>query len=111
MNSPNSRTNLLNYRNLFGQLIARDLKLKYRRSFLGYLWSVLNPLLMMFVMYVVFSNLFRFKIENYPVYLMSGQVMFNYMNEATSQAMFSVLWQRSLLKKHMCRAIFLPFPR
>lgn len=107
MNAPNSRTNPLNYRDLFGQLIVRDLKLKYRRSFLGYLWSVLNPLLMMLVMYVIFSNLFGFEIQNYPVYLMSGQIMFNFMNEATSQAMSSVLGNAALLKKtYVPRYIF-----
>ena len=61
------------YRWLLEQLIARDLKKKYRKSILGYLWSVLNPLLMMIIMTIVFSKLFRFQIPNYPVYLLSGQ--------------------------------------
>ena len=52
------------YHWLLEQLIARDLKNKYRKSVLGYLWSVLNPLLMMTVMTIVFSHLFRFKIPN-----------------------------------------------
>ena len=46
------------YKDLLIQLVSRDLKLKYRRSVLGYVWSVLNPLLIMLVMYVVFSKLF-----------------------------------------------------
>ena len=47
------------YQDLVRELVQRDLKLKYRRSFLGYLWSVLNPLLIMIVLTVVFSNLFN----------------------------------------------------
>ncbi|MFR4128778.1 MAG: ABC transporter permease [Roseburia inulinivorans] len=87
------------YKDLLRELIVRDLKLKYRRSVLGYIWSVLNPLLTMIIMYIVFSNLFRFDIENYPVYLISGQMMFNYMSIATSQSMFSIVENGSLLKK------------
>lgn len=56
------------YRDLLKQLIIRDIKLKYRRSFLGYLWSVLNPLFLMLVMTIGFSQMFRRNIENFPVY-------------------------------------------
>ena len=55
------------YKDLLFQLVQRDVKLKYRRSFLGYVWSVLNPLLIMLVMTVVFSTMFQRKITNYPV--------------------------------------------
>ena len=54
------------YKDLLFQLVQRDVKLKYRRSFLGYVWSVLNPLLIMLVMTVVFSTMFQRKITNYP---------------------------------------------
>ena len=60
------------YWDLLVLLVQRDVKLKYRRSFLGYLWSVLNPLLSMLVMVVVFSTMFKRSIENYPVYLICG---------------------------------------
>ena len=60
------------YKGLIGELVTRDIKLKYRRSFLGYVWSVLNPLLIMIVMTVVFSAMFKRNIENYPVYLLSA---------------------------------------
>ena len=68
------------YRDLLKLLVSRDIKLKYRRSFLGYVWSVLNPLLIMCVMTVVFSTMFKRNIENFPVYLFCGQLLFNYMN-------------------------------
>ena len=89
----------LQYRGLLRQLVMRDLKIKYRRSFLGYLWSVLNPLMIMLVMTVVFSTMFRRNIENFPVYLLSGQVMFNFMTNSTNQGMCSILGSAALLKK------------
>ena len=87
------------YRDLMIQLVSRDIKLKYRRSFLGYLWSVLNPLFIMIVMTIVFSTMFNRNIENFPVYLFCGQVMFNFMNTSTHQAIFSITGNASLLKK------------
>lgn len=84
---------------LFGELVKRDLRLKYRRSVLGYFWSLLNPLMMMTVMMIVFSYMFRFEIENYPLYLICGQTMFNFFNESTTRAMFSVIENGTLLKK------------
>ncbi|KJJ65598.1 MULTISPECIES: ABC transporter permease [Clostridia] len=87
------------YRDLLKQLVIRDIKLKYRRSFLGYLWSVLNPLLIMLVMTIVFSTMFSRNIENFPVYLFTGQVLFNFMNTSTHQAIFSITGNSALLKK------------
>ena len=87
------------YKNLFKQLVSRDIKLKYRRSILGYLWSVLNPLFVMLIMVIVFSNIFRSDVENFPLYLLSGQILFIYMTEATNGAMQSVMGASGLLKK------------
>ena len=87
------------YRDLLKQLVVRDIKLKYRRSFLGYVWSVLNPLLIMSVMVVVFSTMFKRNIVNFPVYLFCGQLLFNYMNTSTHQAIFSITGNAALLKK------------
>lgn len=80
-------------------LVGRDFKIKYRRSVLGVLWSVLNPLLMMVILSIVFSHFFRFQIENYPMYLILGQTLFNFMSEATSSAMRSIIDSASLIKK------------
>ncbi len=91
--------NFYRYRFLLENLIRRDIKVKYRRSTLGILWSVLNPMLMMFVMTLVFSYFFRFDIENYPVYILSGQLVFNYFTESTNMAMESVIGYAPLIKK------------
>ncbi len=87
------------YRPLFEQLVIKDIKLKYRRSFLGYLWSILNPLMIMGIMVLVFSNMFRFSIANYPVYLIIGQTIFNFVSESTNQAMWSITGNAALMKK------------
>lgn len=87
------------YRDLLKLLVTKNIKLKYRRSWLGYVWSVLNPLLIMVVMTVVFSTIFKRNIENFPVYLFCGQLLFNYMNQSTHQALFSVTSNAALLKK------------
>ena len=87
------------YRDLLKLLVVKNIKLKYRRSFLGYLWSILNPLLIMIVMTIVFSQMFDRNIENFPVYLFCGQLLFNYMSNSTHQAIFSITGNSSLLKK------------
>lgn len=84
---------------LIRQLVSRDFKTKYRRSALGMAWSFLNPLLTMSVQYVVFSTLFQSDIPNYPVYLLSGIVFFNFFSEAVSMGMTSITGNASLIKK------------
>ena len=90
---------LLAYKELLLELVKRDLRVKYRKSVLGYLWSLLNPLMMMMVVSIVFSYMFRFDIENYPVYLIIGQTIYNYVNNATVHAIYSVTDNGALLKK------------
>jgi len=93
--------NFKRYWFLMTQLISRDFKVKYKRSVLGVLWSLLYPILMMTVMAIVFSQMFKFKVEgiNYLVYLMTGIVMFNYFSEASSAAMSSVVENFPLINK------------
>lgn len=91
--------NFFKYKGLLYELVKRDIKVKYRRSILGILWSILNPLLMMVVISVVFSQLFRFQIENYPIYLISGQIVYAFFAESTSMAMSSVFNNSALIKK------------
>ena len=87
------------YSFLLHQLVSRDFQLKYRRSILGVLWSVLNPLLMMIVISSVFSYVFRFKIENFPVYLILGQTLFGFFSEATTGSMTTIIFSAGLIKK------------
>jgi ABC-2 type transport system permease protein len=93
--------NFNRYSFLMKQLIIRDFKVKYKRSVLGVVWSLLYPVLMMLVMATVFSQMFKFRMDgvNYLVYLMTGLVMFNYFNEASNTAMTSVVTNFSLINK------------
>lgn len=86
---------------LLEYLIARDFKIKYRRSVLGIAWSVLNPLFMMLIVSTVFKVVFRINLEgySYPVYVIIGQTMFNFLSEATNTSMQSILVSASLIKK------------
>ena len=90
------------YRYLLQNLITRDFKLKYRRSVLGVAWSILNPLLTCLVMWAVFGALFNQRgngIAYFPVFLVIGQLMFNFFRESTTMAMESVLKNAPLLRK------------
>ena len=96
---------------LLEELVKKDLKIKYRKSILGYLWSILNPLLMMTVLTIVFSNLFKFDIPNYPLYLLSGQLLFSFYSDATNQSMTSIINGASLIKKVYLTKYIFPFSR
>ena len=94
---------------LLQELIARDFKVKYKRSALGMLWSLLYPVMMMCVMALVFQNVFRFTTRggNYLCYLMTGLTLFNYYSEASNLAMSSVVANFALIRKvYMPKYIF-----
>ncbi len=90
---------LKRYSFLIEQIVNRDFKVKYKRSVLGMFWSFLNPLLTMVVQYIVFSQLFRADIENFPVYLLSGTVIFSFFTEAAGLALTSIVGNASLITK------------
>lgn len=87
------------YSFLLSQLVASDFKLKYKRSILGVLWSLLNPLLLMTVQYLVFSNLFKVNIDNYVIYLMCGNIVFNFFSESTNLALSAIVDSSGLITK------------
>jgi ABC-2 type transport system permease protein len=87
------------YRPLLFSLVSRDIKVKYRRSVLGIVWSVLNPLFMMLVISAVFMYAFRIEVENYPAYYITGILIFNFMSEATSLSLGSILGSAGLINK------------
>jgi ABC-type polysaccharide/polyol phosphate export permease len=80
-------------------LVKRDFVARYRKSVLGVVWSLLNPLLNMLVLSFVFSYLFRFRVENFPVYLLSGRIIFGFFDESTTLSMKSVLGNAGIIKK------------
>ncbi len=99
------------YRFLLKQLVIRDFKTKYKRSVLGMFWSFLNPLLLMLVLYIVFSTLFRSSIANFSVYLLTGIVCWNFFSEATSMCLSSITGNASLIMKVYVPKYMYPFSR
>ena len=96
---------------IVSSLVSKDFKLKYRRSVLGVLWSVLNPLLMMVVLTAVFSFMFKFPIENFPLYLILGQTLYTFMSDATQSAMGSIISSASLIKKIRIEKMLFPISK
>lgn len=84
---------------LLRELVVRDIKVRYRHSALGLVWTVLNPLLMMVVITIVFSTLFKQNIPNFPIYYLSGSLIFAFNSESTTTALNSIISNASLIKK------------
>lgn len=84
---------------LFEELVKRDFKKKYKRTVLGFLWSMLSPLFMLGVMSFIFSNFFGRDIEYYVLYLLAGQIVFAYFSEATNSGMVALLNNASIFAK------------
>lgn len=87
------------YYYLLTLLVKKEIKKKYKGSFLGLLWSLLNPLLNMIVLTIVFSTLFHESVENFPVYLLSGQLLFAFFASSTTVSLRSVISSAELIKK------------
>ena len=94
-----------NYRHLLAQLVRRDILTRYKRSFLGVAWTMLNPLGTMLVMTIVFSNIFKASMPGvpFPVYILSGLVVWNFFSQGTNASMSGLVWGGNLLQR-----IFVP---
>ncbi len=88
------------YKYLLADLVSKDIKTKYRRSVLGVLWSVLNPLLMMLVLTAVFSNIIRVEVEGgFALFYLTGYIIFNFVSEATNFSLVTITSAAPLIKK------------
>lgn len=90
---------VLRYRSLIISLAISDLKLRYRNSVLGFLWSFLEPLLMLGVLYLVFTSLLGSKIQYYPLYLLEGMILWNMFSRATQMSLSSFITRSGLISK------------
>ena len=84
---------------LFTELVKRDFKKKYKRSYLGVMWSLISPLLSLLVMRIVFTRIFGRGIEHYTTYLFCGNLVFAYFNESTTQGMSAILHNAAIFTK------------
>lgn len=90
------------YKNLLSELTRKNVKLKYRDSWLGILWSFIQPLLTMIVLTVVFGGIFgadRANITCYPVYLFTGRLLFEFFTQSTKRALTSFRSNAPIIKK------------
>lgn len=96
-------SNILSRRNriLLRELVITDFKLRYQGSVLGYLWSLLKPLMLFAILYVVFVEFLRFgsDVEHFPVYLLLGIVLWTFFAEATSQGMSAIVGRGDVIRK------------
>ncbi|MBW8876537.1 MAG: ABC transporter permease [Acidobacteria bacterium] len=92
---------IFRYRDLVYALVGRELKVRYRRSAIGFTWTMLQPLLMMLVLQVVFNSLFRFRLDygNYPVYALCGILFWNFFSQSILTSMNSLKGNSPILRK------------
>jgi lipopolysaccharide transport system permease protein len=88
-----------NYRHLIWILAWVEFKQRYKNSVLGYLWSLLEPLLMLSILYIIFSNLMKNPVEHYPIFLLMGIIMWSFFSRATTASLAVIRFKPSLIKK------------
>ena len=92
-------TNIWNYRHLTLKLAISDFKLRYKNSILGFFWSLVEPLLMLIVLYIIFSFFMKMNVENYQLFLLTGIISWNMLSRGTSMGLNSILGKSSIVSK------------
>ena len=87
------------YKFLLRELVIKGIKLKYRRSYLGMIWSLLEPLLMTIVLTVIFGVLFNNNSPTYPLYILCGRLLYTYFSQATNTSLRAIRANASMIKK------------
>lgn len=91
--------NFKKYRYLLFELTKKNIKLKYRRSYLGILWTLLEPILTTFVLTVIFIGIRQKKDLTFPVYILTGRLLYSFFSQSTKQAMKSIRSNSGMIKK------------
>lgn len=91
--------NFMKYRFLLAELVKKGIKLKYRRSYLGIIWSLLEPLLTMIVLTIVFGTLFGNHTREFPVYILTGRLLYSFYSSSTKGALRSIRKNAPMIKK------------
>ena len=91
------REEMWKFKGILFNFAISDLKIRYRNSVLGILWSLVEPLLMLGVLFFVFSTMFKFEIENFPIYLLLGIICYNFFKNGTTFALNSLTNRSSLM--------------
>ena len=98
------------YRALLKNLVSRDLTVRYKRSVIGFIWTMINPLVNTIVLTIVFSTIFRLPTKDFVVYFLSGFLLWNFFRPKHINELHAVFWEALLyLKRFMCpRVLFFP---
>ena len=91
--------NFMQYQFLLSELVKKGIKLKYRRSYLGIVWSLLEPLLTMIVLTIVFGTLYGNTDKTFPVYILTGRLLYSFFSQATKAALKSIRQNSAMIKK------------
>ena len=91
--------NFMQYQFLLSELVKKGIKLKYRRSYLGMIWSLLEPLLTMIVLTIVFGTLYGNTDKTFPVYILTGRLLYSFFSQATKAALKSIRQNSAMIKK------------
>ena len=91
--------NFMQYRFLLSELVKKGIKLKYRRSYLGMIWSMLEPLLTMIVLTIVFGTLYGNTDRTFPVYILTGRLLYSFFSQSTKAALKSIRQNSAMIKK------------
>lgn len=103
-----SLSELVRYRELIQYLVVTDLRVRYRGSFLGFFWTLLNPLLLTLVLWAVFSKFGRVDEKNYALFLLSGLMIWIFFSQSVTMALNSIVKQRGLIQKIYVPKIVFP---
>ena len=99
MNIKRHLNNFLRYKYLLFELVKKNIKLKYRRSYLGILWTLVEPLLTMIVLTLVFGTLFGKDDRTYPVYILCGRLLYSFFSSASKAGLKAVSGNAAMIKK------------
>ena len=91
--------NFMQYQFLLSELVKKGIELKYRRSYLGLIWSLLEPLLTMIVLTIVFGTLYGNTDKTFPVYILTGRLLYSFFSQATKAALKSIRQNSAMIKK------------
>ena len=91
--------NFFRYKNLLFELVKKNIKLKYRRSYLGILWTLIEPLLTMMVLTLVFGTFFGNDDPQYPVYILCGRLLYTFFSSASKAGLKSISGNAAMIKK------------
>jgi len=99
MNGMNNLREIIEYRELIKNMVSRDLKIKYKDSVLGYIWSLVNPLLMFFIYTIAFHYILRIRIEDFPLFFIIGYLPWSFLNIALCTSVSSIVDNSNLVNK------------